>query len=396
MNFEIVESGWDRIVDDALQFDSSRVLIISPFIKARSAARFLNHGTPNEIRVITRFNIDDFVAGVSDTRALRLLLEKGARIRGVQYLHSKLYVIGNRVIVTSANLTESALTKNHEFGFVSDDEAVLGKCCDYFESLWQKSAGDLELSKVLAWETSIENYLATAPMFSRKRLGDEGADVELLSAPVQGLPGWFGDSDQWFVKFFGQSNRRAARTARVYDEVKISGCHWACTYPKGKRPRQVSDGAIMLIARLVKNPEDIIIYGRAVGMKHVPGRDDASPDDIALRDWKGKWPHYIRVHNPEFIAGSLSNGISMKEMMSELRADCFESTKKNALTAVGNTDPRFAYRQQPAVELTKEGFSWLHNRMEDAFVRHGKIPAADLRTLDRPVINISPDQEGNA
>jgi hypothetical protein len=29
---------------------------------------------------------------------------------------------------------------------------------------------------------------------------------------------------------------------------------------------------------------------RAVGMKHQPGRDDATPDHIARRPWKESWP----------------------------------------------------------------------------------------------------------
>ena len=41
----------------------------------------------------------------------------GAGVRGIRNLHAKLYVFGSdRSIVTSANLTEPALTKNAEFG----------------------------------------------------------------------------------------------------------------------------------------------------------------------------------------------------------------------------------------------------------------------------------------
>ena len=45
--------------------------------------------------------------------------------------------------------------------------------------------------------------------------------------------------------------------------------------------------------------------GRAVGMKHQPGRDDATFADIECRPWKEKWPRYIRVHHAEFVAGTI-------------------------------------------------------------------------------------------
>ena len=69
------------------------------------------------LKVITRFNLDDFAGEVSDISALRLLLQAGAQIRGIKNLHAKLYLIGGgHVILTSANLTDAALRRNHELG----------------------------------------------------------------------------------------------------------------------------------------------------------------------------------------------------------------------------------------------------------------------------------------
>ena len=49
-----------------------------------------------------------------------MLLDAGASIRGIQNLHAKLYLFGtSRAIITSANLTEAALTRNQEFGTTS-------------------------------------------------------------------------------------------------------------------------------------------------------------------------------------------------------------------------------------------------------------------------------------
>jgi hypothetical protein len=67
------------------------------------------------------------------------------------------------------------------------------------------------------------------------------------------------------VKFFGRGDNRADRSMQILEEVRRSGSHWACTYPKGKRPRMVRDGATMFMGRLVKDPNDILIFGRARG-----------------------------------------------------------------------------------------------------------------------------------
>ena len=120
MSFRLVDAGRDKELEGALLVDHSAVQIVCPFIKQRTAERLLKHGKPAALQIITRFNLDDFGAGVSDLSALRLLLANGAQIRGVRHLHAKLYLLGaSRAIVTSANLTEAGLLRNHELGFVA-------------------------------------------------------------------------------------------------------------------------------------------------------------------------------------------------------------------------------------------------------------------------------------
>ena len=83
---------------------------------------------------------------------------------------------------------------------------------------------------------------------------------------------------------------------------------------------------------LVRDPKDIRVFGRAIGMAHKPGRDDATEADVARRSWKERYRRYVRVHDAEFVSGSLENGVSLNEMMDALRADAFASTQRN-LTA---------------------------------------------------------------
>jgi len=119
-------------------------------------------------------------------------------------------------------------------------------------------------------------------------------------------------------------------------------------------------------------------------MAHVPGRDDATQEDIAKRSWKVDWPRYVRVHDAEFVSGAVENGVSLNELMDTLKADSFTSTQRNLAAGEGNIDPRKAYRQQPHVELSPQGLSWLSERLEEALISHGRVSAKTLDELDWP------------
>jgi hypothetical protein len=387
MSFLLVDTGWAQVLADAVAADRSGVRLVCPFIKKGAVERLLAGGPPGSLHVITRFCLDDFAQGVSDLSALRLLLENGAAIRGIKNLHAKLYLFGSRrAIVTSANLTEAALLRNHEFGFVAEERQIVTRCEKYFTDLWAKAGADLTTARLAQWERKVTAYLATGARPTQvSGLGDEGINAGVPPEIIV-LPPVVDESRQAFVKFFGYSGDRVLRSLSILDEVRGSGSHWACAYPKDKRPRRVDDGAIMFIARLVKDPADIVIYGRAIGMRHVDDRDDASAADIAIRHWKDTWPHYVRVHHAEFVAGTLANGISLNFLMDELKSDAFLPTQRNAAKGEGNTDPRRAYLQQAAVELTPQALAWVNERLQVAFNRYGTLPAADLATLDWPTI----------
>jgi hypothetical protein len=386
MSLRLVDSGWDHELRRAVQSDHGTIRIICPFITRRAAGRLLECGPPRTFEVITRFKIADFVGGVSDISALRLFLDAGARVRGVRGLHAKLFLIGaGHAIVTSANLTESGMLSNHEFGVVADDEDVVSACLRYFGRLWAKAGSDLTVEQLDRWE----NLVGAARLRGGRPsyldgLPDEGADAGIGDAT--GSAADSSVADQAFVKIFGKSDSRAPRSLRILDEVARSGCHWACTYPNGKRPQKVRDGALMYMGRLVKSPDDIQIFGRAIGLRYVDGRDDASPAEIAERPWKAQWPHYVRVYNAEFIDGTLGDGVSLNVLMAELGSDAFASTRRNARDGHGNTNPRLAYRQQPAVELTDNAVTWVGERLEARFEAHGKLQPGTLEALDWPTV----------
>ncbi len=202
-----------------------------------------------------------------------------------------------------------------------------------------------------------------------------------------------GGARAW-VKFFGNARNRAAPDTPVLDVLARTGAHWAGTYPAGRRPRSVRDGDAIFQARLVTLPGgvgDIVVFGRAVALRYVEGRDDADAADLVLRPWKRRWPHYVRVRDGAFLAGTLADAVSLGELMDALGAEAFATTQRNALAGRGNVDPRQAYRQQPAVRLSHEGAAWLDARLDEAFAQVGRLSDAELARLDWPIGAVVPD-----
>lgn len=258
-------------MSEAMRADASELRIICPFIKTGALESLLKH-QPRKVQVITRFNLADFADGVSDLASLRRVLEIGGRVRGIKNLHAKLYLFGSsRVIITSANLTEAALNRNQEFGIVSQLPDSIETCQTYFDNLWKRGRTDLTLDQLKAWELIVTRYCASAKPSSRGGgLGDYGADAGITEPPSDTLPAAFTDARQAFIKFLGEGSNRAPLSYDTLEEIKRAGCHWAVAYPASKRPSGVKDGAIIFIGRLTREPNDIRIFGRAIGLAGCP------------------------------------------------------------------------------------------------------------------------------
>lgn len=362
--------------------------IVCPFIKLKTAERLLRHH-PAPIRVITRFNLADFFDGVSDTAALRLLVRRGAEVRGVRNLHAKVYLFGERrVIVTSANLTDAALTRNHEFGFQSDEPTIVARCHEYFTRIWSEAGDNLTIARVDEWERRIfaEQRAGGRPS-QRRGLPDEGTSTISRLKMVPPAAGAVHPTVPAHLKFFGRANGRVPLSTDMLENVKDCGSHWAATYPF--RPRNVADGDVMFIGRLTSGPDDVMIHGRALALAHRETVDDASSEDLLLRPWKRDFPHYVRLHHAEFVAGTLENGVSLNAAIKALGADVFVTTQEaveQKRRTKEDINPKRSLRQKPAIRLTPEAHAWINTQLDERFARHGQIPPAVLETLDWPAL----------
>jgi hypothetical protein len=311
-SFRLISRDWDGEIIAARRDAPGSLRIVCPFIKKGALSRLLNRAD-GDIEIITRFDLNCFNQGVSDLAALRMAIEAGGRVRGIRYLHAKLYLFGARsVIATSANVTDAAFRRNHEFGFLAHDSEVVATCGAYFDDLWKRAGTDLSLAKLASWEKCLAAHQRKGGNAGSDDLPDYGIDVD-GSSPFIPQPTVPDPDNKAFIKFFGTAGNRAGRDLSIAGMIAENGCNWACTYPEPKPPRQVEDGDVIFMARMVA--DDMLIFGKAIGRRHRDDEDMASKAEIKARPWKADWPRYVRVHDGRFIDATLGCGISFQEMM---------------------------------------------------------------------------------
>lgn len=377
--FRLVSRDWEHEILAARGSQPQGVRIICPFIKSAALARIIRAGRPKPVQVITRFDLNCFDQGVSDVSALRALVEGGAKVRGVKGLHSKLYIFGGAAVIgTSANVTDAAMRRNHEFGFVAHDKTVVDVCLEYFEELWTKAGADLKLRRLRDWERLLAERRKSNAIQRNSRLPDFGVNVK-IQTPFQSGKTSPQFPNQAFVKFSGTGGNRADRGLLIADLVAESGCKWVYTYPKTKPPRQVEDGDVLYIGRLVHTPDDVMIFGKAIGRRHRDEEDVASAREIDQRSWKAHWPLYVRVHDAQFVNATLGDGVSFRQMMEELESDSFMSTQKNAAKGSGNTDPTASYFRKAHMLLTSDARVWVDEQLEPLFRQFGEVNLSEKR-----------------
>lgn len=384
MDFRLIDTGWEKIFRDISTRNSDEYKFITPFIQLKTIKSVLRK-KQSSFKLITRFSLSDFYDGVSNLDALEYILKKGGEIKGLKNLHSKLYIFNSReAILSSANLTQAALLRNFELGMQMSHPEAISSLENYFNDLWDKIPSTLNLTQVKKWREEVDAQVKKGnESYRKKTLKDYGHTLKTTPPKISDKDTLnLSDDKQYFIKFFGEGNNRADREKSILEEIKRSGSHWACTYPTNKRPRQVRDGAKMFMARLVSNPNDILVYGYATGKSYKEERDDASPKEIEYRTWKEKWSRYIRVHDANFINGNLSDGISMYELMEKFGYRSFISTLRNKIIGVGNTNPKTAYSQQPAVELTEDSADWLMKKLNSKLAYHGHISRKILSEIE--------------
>ena len=131
---EMVPSPWANQFEALLRASRSSVVICSPYIGRGPCDRMVRcltrSGSPPTVHLLTDLSTDNLLSGVTDAAALLTVVESlpSVFVRYLPRLHAKVYVRDEaEALVTSGNMTDSGLSRNHELGIRILDSAVVAQ-----------------------------------------------------------------------------------------------------------------------------------------------------------------------------------------------------------------------------------------------------------------------------
>ncbi|MEA5095677.1 MAG: phospholipase D-like domain-containing protein [Sedimentibacter saalensis] len=113
---------YDEIMN-LVEKSDKQIKLCAPFIKSSIVNDIYTYKKDNaEITIITNIRLMSFYRKVLDTSALSKIINSGGIVYNYPLLHAKIYLFDNKkLVITSANLTDSGLKRNKEYGILTDD-----------------------------------------------------------------------------------------------------------------------------------------------------------------------------------------------------------------------------------------------------------------------------------
>ena len=178
-------------------------MLVSPFIKIQATDQVLSNlqqrGVGKEIRVLVLTNLrpESVLNSSTDLEALSALSKFLPRFELIHLpsLHAKVYVADDRVaVITSANLTQSGLTGNLEYGVAFTDATAVREIRHDFDNYASLGArvGSTEIELILHETTELKEAFTKAERSIRaeaRRTYDEklhAAHIRLLRQRAKG------------------------------------------------------------------------------------------------------------------------------------------------------------------------------------------------------------------
>lgn len=368
---EVINENWLHHFLGELN-NSDNVNIVSPFITDNIVKHLLDNFKGETIKVITRYNLNDFRRGVSSLTAIDRLVKNNALVKGVSGLHSKVYLFDKKsVIITSANFTNGGFFNNKEFGILSAEPKTVKDSYYYFNELWNIDSELLNQSKVNEWKDIISN---SKPI---PKLGEELPDFGC--SYQKSIIG----EKQYFIKFFGKDDNRLSLNVNVAQELRWGCSHFALSFSKNKkdrRPRRYKNGDVVYMARMT-DTKDYAIFGRAITYEHDDLRDVASKEDIRHINWLADWSILIRVKEPVFINSSFKNCPKLNDLLNELDYASFASTNQRFIKGERDINTKNALMQKGDVILSASGAQYMELAFQKAIQKEGAVDDLFINSL---------------
>jgi phosphatidylserine/phosphatidylglycerophosphate/cardiolipin synthase-like enzyme len=199
---ELLKSPWTQTFEKLIAEAERSLILCAPYVARGPCDRVIAHvgtrsSSPFALAVITDLSRDNLISGATDAAAIARLVRSvpATTVHFLPSLHAKVYIADDRsAVVTSANLTDSGLSRNREYGILFEDcDMVHSVKQDILEYAALGSSIDLAfLDSVAAAAAELREMRQAAERTVRTTLRQEfeqrlrDADDEILRARIAG------------------------------------------------------------------------------------------------------------------------------------------------------------------------------------------------------------------
>lgn len=125
----IITTPWKNELLELVSTAKKSIKIISPFIKENVCQTLLlSKQSQAKFELITSFKFSHFCSGKSDLSAFDTIMAANGKIKINPRIHSNIYLFDDKkAIISSANLSDSGLLNNFEYGILLDDKIMVAQ-----------------------------------------------------------------------------------------------------------------------------------------------------------------------------------------------------------------------------------------------------------------------------
>lgn len=307
--------------------ESDTVILTSPFLMTDFADFFaeVNLSQLNKLHLITTLSPKSFdqIKKISSLVSFIEFPDIKNKVVNCQIslnnkLHGKIYIFKKgdnyiSAIISSANFTDSGLSRNHEWGVeISDQEQIKELETSIIDSI---EFSNLTFEEIYRMQQATTDFLSAQPQTETR-----GIDLNLTD--LLSSSSWTSQLDEtidyWF-KPIGVSDRPVTED-RLFDAIE-DHLHFSKQRPNGVKPGDI------LLACGVGTTKMLSVY-RATSYPIV-----STPEEIEEDDWLERWPWYVEAKNltPNFGATWARHNLYKNSLVEEYLA----ANPDEPITAVG-------------------------------------------------------------
>lgn len=396
MTIQLVDGNFGSVYYQMLEDCQNHIRIISPFIGrtvASSLASELEEKPELKCTIITRFYLEDFITGSSSIEGLEKLVEAGATVYALQDLHTKLYIFDeNSVVMGSANFTFKGFFKNVEFGIYMENEPVFTKeCLAYFNGLLEKmkAAGECLVTEDLIQKykpTIFDNIQSRRPRRNQTftvlpniikfgaviedlndvKVEQVSEEKDIIEESIKQMAVPSERHTGIWLKFEGNSESRIPNNEIYLDRKRRLHEHITRTYFP-TRPTGIKAGQTVFIAVLSYDEHESaapVIVGYATTPGFREENTETSKDSFYKRT-KGRYPYFIELNHGRFLKGPIKYGISLNDIIRDLRFDLYPTPKKSIHSVA------ITHHEKSHLQITEVAKEYIIERLEKRFEKFG-------------------------